>query len=203
MQRTIFFIFLIAGVVFSFLFFLTKNQRGTGLNFTGDQICFGFINMEKISESRQELISVHVNLMPKGDARLLFLLKDKRKLNLRINLPDSMYSSSVSIYEFDKPLSSYVWNMGDFARIASTKWEAISGDVTVDLTASPNIEEGKKSKISLANIVLKSEKGNHKKKISKIVFQNLKILDSRANYLEKIDKTETDHILSTSGKQTK
>jgi hypothetical protein len=170
--------------------------------YNGDRMCFGFINVEQLTESRQEMIAVRVNLRPKGDNRLLFELNKKRKINLQISLPDSMYSTSVCVYEFAAPLSVLDWNGGDFDRIASTKWESIAGEVNVNLTASQNIEEGKRVTLSLSNIVLKSEQGNHKKKINKIFFQNLKILDSRANYLEKIDKTEKDHILSTSEKRT-
>ena len=194
---------IIAVIVLIIVFLFRNKEVLPDSIYNGDRICFGFVNIEQLSENRQEMITVRVNLKPKGDNRLLFELNNKRKIDLHISLPDSMYSTSVCAYEFATPLSALDWNGGGFDRLASTKWESIAGDVNVDLTASQNIEEGKRVTLSLSNIVLKSEQGNHKKKINKIVFQSLKILDSRANYLEKIDKTEIDHILSTSGKQTK
>ena len=189
-------------IALSLLFLFWNRGEMPDPIYNGDQICFGFVNVEQLSENRQEMITVRVNLKPKGDNRLLFELNNKRKIDLHISLPDSMYSTSVCAYEFAAPLSALDWNGGGFDRLASTKWESIAGDVNIDLTASQNIEEGKRVTLSLSNIVLKSQQGNHKKNIKKIVFQKLKILDSRANYLEKIDKTEKDHLLSTSGKQT-
>jgi hypothetical protein len=194
---------IIAAIAIILVFLFWSRNKTPDSIYNGDQICFGFVNVEQLSENRQEMIAVRINLKPKGDNRLLFELNNKRKLDLHISLPDSMYLTSVCAYEFAAPLSSLDWNGGGFDRFASKKWESIAGDVNVVLTASQNIEEGKRVTLSLSNIVLKSEQGNQKKKINKIVFQNLKILDSRANYLEKIDKTEKDHILSTSGKQTK
>jgi hypothetical protein len=183
------------------LFLFWSRGKTTGSIYNGDRICFGFINVEQLSEDRQGMIAVRINLRPEGDNRLLFELNRKRKMDLDISLPDPLYSTSVCVYEFLSPLSARDWNGNNFARLASKKWEFVEGDVKVSLTASPNREEGKKVTLSLSNIVLKSDRGNQRKRINNTVFQKLKILDSRANHLEKIDKTEKENTLPTSKKR--
>jgi len=146
--------------------------------FDGSSSGAGYLMADRLTSNKMQGIKMYMDIENQSDLTYIRALASNGVLRACLE-SDKGPPTSVEVYEFKEPVPGFNWYHGNYEDYVARSWDAIKGDVLVEVNRNTGTGCKPFLTVTLSNMTFSSSGGNGKRCIKELTIPNVPLGEIR------------------------